>query len=43
MAGPTIELSAGPIVEEITWDKDVDAYKNRGIQVMAGMTFPLGR
>jgi len=41
--GGTFELSAGPIVEEITWDKDEDAYKNRGIQIMAGMTFSLGR
>jgi hypothetical protein len=41
--GGTFEISAGPIVEEITWDKDVDAYKNRGIQIMAGMTFQLGR
>jgi hypothetical protein len=40
--GGTFELSAGPIVEEITWDKDVDAYKNRGIQIMAGVTFALG-
>jgi hypothetical protein len=40
--GGTFELSAGPIVEEITWDKEVDAYKNRGIQIMAGVTFALG-
>jgi hypothetical protein len=39
--GGTFEISAGPIVEEITWDKDVDAYKNRGIQIMAGVTFAL--
>jgi hypothetical protein len=39
--GGTIEMSAGPIVEEITWDKDVDAYKNRGIQIMAGVAFAL--
>lgn len=40
--GGAFELSAGPLVEEITWDKDVDAYKNRGIQIMAGVTFALG-
>jgi hypothetical protein len=39
--GGTFEISAGPIVKEITWDKDVDAYKNRGIQIMAGVTFAL--
>lgn len=39
--GGTFEISAGPIVEEITWDKEVDAYKNRGIQIMAGVTFAL--
>ncbi|MFQ5632067.1 MAG: outer membrane beta-barrel protein [bacterium] len=40
--GGTFELTAGPIVEEITWDKEEDAYKNRGLQIMAGATFPLG-
>jgi hypothetical protein len=40
--GGTIDLSAGPIVEEIDWDKDADAYKNRGIQIMAGVAFALG-
>lgn len=40
--GGTFELSAGPIVEKITWDKKEDAYKNRGLQIMAGVTFPLG-
>jgi hypothetical protein len=40
--GGTFELTAGPIVEEITWNKDVDAYKNRGIQIMAGVTLALG-
>jgi hypothetical protein len=41
--GGAFEISAGPIVEEITWDKDVDAYKNRGTQIMGGMTLTLGR
>jgi Outer membrane protein beta-barrel domain len=40
--GGTFEISAGPIVQEITWNKDVDAYKNRGIQIMAGVSFALG-
>jgi hypothetical protein len=40
--GGTFEISAGPIVEEIEWDKDVDAYKNRGIQIMAGVALALG-
>ena len=39
--GGTFKLVAGPIIEEITWDKEEDAYKNRGIQIMAGVTFPL--
>lgn len=40
--GGTFTMSAGPITEEITWDKDEDAYKNRGIQIMAGVAFALG-
>lgn len=40
--GGTFTMSAGPITEEITWDKEVDAYKNRGIQIMAGVAFALG-
>jgi hypothetical protein len=40
--GGTFELTAGPVSEEITWDKDLDAYKTRGFQIMAGVSFPLG-
>jgi hypothetical protein len=39
--GGDIDLVAGPVVEEITWEK-TDSIKNRGFQVMAGVTIPLG-
>ncbi|MFQ5865980.1 MAG: porin family protein [bacterium] len=41
--GGTFKLVAGPVAEEITWDKEEDKYKNRGFQIMAGVTFPLGK
>lgn len=39
--GGTFDIAAGPVVEEILWDEDTDTIKNRGFQIMAGVTFPL--
>jgi hypothetical protein len=40
--GGIVEISSGHINEEIEWDKETDMVKNRGFQIMAGVTFPLG-
>ena len=42
VAGGTFDISAGPVVEEITWDEQTDMIKNRGFQIMAGVAFALG-
>jgi len=36
-----IKLDSTPIME-ITFDKNENKYKNKGFQVMLGVTFPLG-
>jgi len=40
--GGTFEIAAGPLVEELTWVKETDKLKNRGFQIMAGVTYALG-
>jgi Outer membrane protein beta-barrel domain len=40
--GGTFEVAAGPLVEELTWNKETDKLKNRGFQIMAGVTYALG-
>jgi hypothetical protein len=40
--GGVVEISSGHINEEIEWDKETDMVKNRGFQIMVGVTFPLG-
>lgn len=40
--GGTVELAAGPLVDEILWNKETDKIKNRGLQIMAGVTYALG-
>jgi hypothetical protein len=41
--GGTVNISGGNITQDIEWDKETDIIKNRGFQIMAGITFPLGR
>ena len=40
--GGTINMAAGGLVQEVTWDKKTDTIKNRGFHLMAGVIFPLG-
>ena len=42
--GGTVEVEIdGITITEITFDKDENKYKNKGFQVMMGVSFPLGR
>lgn len=40
--GGDVDLVAGPVVQQITWEKK-DKIKNRGFQLMAGVTILLGK
>lgn len=39
--GGVFELSTKNVAEELEWSKDTDKLLNRGLQIMAGITFPL--
>jgi hypothetical protein len=41
--GGTVVISSGNVTQGIEWDKETDMLKNRGFQIMAGVTFPLGK
>ena len=41
--GGTFEIAAGPLVEDLTWVEETDKLKNRGFQIMAGVTYALSR
>lgn len=41
--GGSFTIGAGSISEIITFEKEEDAFKNRGFQIMAGLAFPLGK
>ncbi|MFC1550773.1 porin family protein [Candidatus Neomarinimicrobiota bacterium] len=38
--GGTVVISSGNVTQEIEWDKETDMIKNRGFQIMVGVTFP---
>jgi hypothetical protein len=40
--GGTFEIAAGPLIDNLTWNKETDELKNRGFQIMAGITYALG-
>jgi hypothetical protein len=40
--GGTFEIAAGPLIDDVTWNKDTDKIENRGFQIMAGVTYALG-